>query len=126
MAKLVIIRGVPGSGKSTLAKNYIGFENFEADMFFIKDGVYNYDPTRIADAHQWCQQRTFEALMKGKNVVVSNTFIKVWQIQPYLDMASALGAEVEVITATGNYKNIHSVPQKVVERMREEFEDFSL
>lgn len=31
---------------------------------------------------------------------------------------------VEIITATDNYRNIHGVPDEVVERMRENWGDF--
>jgi energy-coupling factor transporter ATP-binding protein EcfA2 len=63
--ELVLIRGLPGAGKSTMAKvlALVGYEHFEADMFFVKDGTYCYDRTRIRDAHAWCQNMTREALM---------------------------------------------------------------
>ena len=52
---LYIVRGIPGSGKSTLAKT-LGGKHYEADMFFIDgEGHYNFDFTKIKDAHQWCQ-----------------------------------------------------------------------
>ncbi len=51
---LYIVRGIPGSGKSTFAKT-LGGQHYEADMFFIdENGVYNFDFTKIKDAHQWC------------------------------------------------------------------------
>ena len=52
--ELVLIRGLPGSGKSTMAKvlALVGFEHYEADMFFVVNGQYRYDATRIRDAHK--------------------------------------------------------------------------
>jgi len=49
---LVIIRGCSGSGKSTLAK-LLGsnFKHFEADMYFMKNGVYQFDGTKLGAAH---------------------------------------------------------------------------
>ena len=54
---LYIIRGLPGSGKSTLGVKLCGEGNtFAADDYFEDDtGVYNFDPTRLKDAHAWCQ-----------------------------------------------------------------------
>ena len=65
--RLVLIRGPPGSGKSTMAKvlALVGFGHFEADMYFVVDGRYRYDASRIREAHAWCQTRTREALLAG-------------------------------------------------------------
>ena len=53
MQELIIIRGIPGSGKTTMAKSYQGYSHYEADMFFMKDGVYNFDRAKIKNAHNW-------------------------------------------------------------------------
>lgn len=78
-AELVLIRGLPGSGKTTMASvpAQVGYAHFEADLFFITDGVYSYDASRIRDAHAWCQRKTREALASGRRVVVSNSVYKV-------------------------------------------------
>jgi len=124
MAKLTLVRGLPGSGKSTYARK-LGLENhFEADMFFEKDGEYKFDPSKIKDAHEWCQSQTRAALKKGESVVVSNTFTQHWELKPYLDMAKELGAEVKVIRMTTDFGNIHGVPEAVINNMKERFEDF--
>lgn len=123
--KLILIRGLPGSGKSTIAKMYrrMGFHHYEADMYFQGLFGYNFDPTKLREAHEWCQKQTQNSLLRGYSVVVANTFTQLWELQPYLDMASDLGAEVEIIVATGNYRNIHGVPDEIIERMRERWED---
>lgn len=124
MFKLILIRGLPGSGKSTMAKNIKKAEHIEADMFFYKDGIYSFDPTKIKEAHEWCQQATKEALLSSKTVVVSNTFTKIWEMQPYLDMAAELKIPVEVITTTGAWDNIHAVPAAVITAMKERWEEY--
>ena len=90
MPKLILIRGLPGSGKSTLAKQYVAqgsFKHFEADQFFVDaNGNYNFDPSKIKFAHQWCQDQVRKALVEGYNVVVSNTFTQKWEMKAYLDM----------------------------------------
>lgn len=123
--ELVLIRGVPGSGKSTLAKQMKGYQHFEADMFFTDEsGVYKYDASRIKQAHEWCQNMTDAALQIGADVVVSNTFTRRFEIQPYIDMANRYGAGLKIITATGDYKNVHGVPDEIIQKMRDRWEEF--
>lgn len=126
MTKLVIIRGLPGSGKSTLAKEFakkFGCIHYETDTFFMEDNVYKYDASKIKEAHAWCQQCVRQALSHNSNVVVSNTFVKKWEIQPYIDMCNELKIEYEIIVATGEYTNTHGVPQEVIDRMKANWEN---
>ena len=134
--KLILIRGLPGSGKSTLAKKLLEKEgqsendgHFEADMYYImKDGEYHFNPTLIRNAHQWCQsavRKYFETQMgyMVDTCVVSNTFTKHWEMQPYLDIAKEFGADVEIVVMRENYGSIHNVPQDVMQRMRDGWEE---
>ena len=124
MSILRLIRGLPGSGKTTLAKNMEGFYHVEADMFFVQtNGKYVFSPQKLGIAHDWCQLKAAQALERGENVVVSNTFVKKWELQPYLKMAEKLGADVEIITAKGEFKNEHNVPDAVLQRMRASWEE---
>lgn len=113
--ELVLIRGLPGSGKTTWAKTLVaqGYAHFEADMYFEVGGQYRYDALRIRDAHSWCQDMTWHALASGKRVVVSNTFTQLREMEPYL----AMSKKVQVIEATGKWKNVHGVPDETLERM---------
>ena len=120
--ELVLIRGLPGSGKSTMAKSMAGYDHYEADMFFVRDGEYRYDAVRIKDAHEWCQRKAREALADGKRVVVSNTFTRRFEMEPYFVMARAFGAGLRIVEATGKWENVHGVPEEVVERMRKRWE----
>lgn len=112
--RLLLIRGVPGSGKSTLARAYKGYDHFEADMYFIRDGVYTFDPDLLPSAHQWCLQQTRDALFQGRNVVVSNTFANLWEIKPYID----LGYSFKIFDIDGHWPNIHGIDGEKIERMR--------
>ena len=119
MNRLVLIRGLPGSGKSTLAKCMTDFKHLETDMFWGTD--YNFDITRIKEAHQWCQNLTAMRL-RNYNVVVSNTFTTRKEIEPYLNIAKEYGIVPQIITCEGSFRNIHNVPEEVIEKMKARFE----
>jgi hypothetical protein len=61
---------------------------------------------------------TREALGDGKRVVVSNTFARLAEMDPYFCMAS----RVRVVEAKGNWGSIHGVPAEMVRRMAERWE----
>jgi adenylate kinase family enzyme len=55
---LFLVRGIPGSGKSTFAKHiWNEYAICEADKFFHnkETGEYNFDPSRLKEAHEWCR-----------------------------------------------------------------------
>lgn len=112
--RLVLIRGAPGSGKSTRASKLKGYVHFEADMYFINDGVYSFDPDLLTAAHQWCIQKTLDSLEQGSKVVVSNVFANAWEIKPYIE----LGYPYKLVQADGLWPSIHGVDLGRVERMR--------
>ena len=122
MPRLVLIRGLPGSGKSTIAREQFvpqGFHHLEADMYFLDhDGNYVWNPDLIGTAHSWCQRCTEEYLRDGDDVVVSNTFTTRREMVTYFKIAKEFGVVPEIIVASGNYQNVHSVPEEVLERMR--------
>lgn len=121
--KLILIRGLPGSGKSTQAKQLKNFTHVEADMFFELQGKYKFDPTKIKEAHAWCQNKTKLALAEGKDVVVSNTFTQHWEMEKYKQFAQEFKAELEIVTATGNWPNVHGVPETKIQEMKLRWED---
>ncbi len=122
--EIVLIRGIPGSGKTTIAKKtYPQHVLCEADQFFYDDnGNYHYDVAKIRDAHSWCQTAVKEAMNKNNNVVVSNTFIRLWEMKPYAVMAKSHGYKINIIEATGTFKNIHGVSDEKVAMMRKRYE----
>jgi len=123
MTTLTLLRGLPGSGKSTLAKKMKSFamEHFEADMFFMKDGVYRFDPNQLADAHDWCRSETEECLYHGKDVIVSNTFTTMREMKPYIEMANRYKATVAIYLCQGQFGSIHNVPDEAMQRMKARF-----
>lgn len=124
MPRLTIIRGLPGSGKSTLAARLKDkdSDHYEADQYFIKDGTYNFKPTHLREAHEWCQEKTRRALERNRDVIVSNTFTSKWELEPYFKMAKKLGIIPQVITCHNNYGSIRGVPQETINKMKDRFE----
>jgi len=124
---LILLRGLPGSGKSTLAKLLVDKDycHKEADMFFVdSDGNYKFNPSKIKDAHSWCQQEV-EFLLKYDHspVVVSNTFTQEWEMDAYYKMAEDFGYRVTSIITENRHggKNEHGVPDDKLEIMKNRF-----
>lgn len=132
--KLILIRGIPGSGKSTLAEKILNERysvgdgeylagHVEADMYFTSPaGTYTFVGEKIGEAHEWCQSQADYYLNQGFSAIVSNTFTRKFEMQPYFDMAEKYGVEVEIIEATGNYQNVHGVPEHIIENMKKRWE----
>jgi len=123
---LSLIRGLPGSGKSTFAKKLnklTGAIHLEADMYFMKNGVYEFDKEKISLAHRWCLDTARIFLNQGYNVVVSNTFTQKWEMENYITVASEAGSPTEIYRCTQNYGSLHNVPEETLKKMQARFED---
>lgn len=94
----------------------------EADQFFVSDGEYRYDRSKIKDAHAWSQSETRKRLVRGEKAVVANTFCKKWEMKFYLDLAKELNVPHKIVIATGRFANVHSVSSEIVDRQRAKFE----
>tara|TARA_E500000081_G_scaffold84088_1_gene85312 strand:- start:5167 stop:5625 length:459 start_codon:yes stop_codon:yes gene_type:complete len=133
---LYLIRGLAGSGKSTLARLIAEKEYFIADNrldgyavkdchmvcaddFFDVEGKYEFDASRLPDAHDWCSSQVYSKLSKGMdNVVVHNTFSQRWEMEPYFELAEEFGYSVFVIECQNDFGSIHNVPDHVREHMK--------
>lgn len=125
---LYIIRGLPGSGKSTFANTllhkHVVSAHFEADMFFVNDeGVYLYNPNRLKEAHEWCQNSVEESLGRGLSTAVSNTFTRKWEIEPYVKMCEEIGVPCTIIKMEGKFQNFHEVPAHIIDKMKKRWQD---
>jgi predicted kinase len=122
--ELYLLRGLPGAGKSTLAKS-LGGKHVEADMFFMEDGEYKFDATKIKHAHSWCQTIVGGWMSDDEErIVVSNTFTQEWEMMPYIDWAEHFGYTVFSLIVENRHGGInqHNVPQEVIDKMKNRFE----
>lgn len=124
MKELILLRGLPGAGKSTLAKS-IGGIHIEADQYFMKNGEYKFDATKIKLAHNWCAIQTQKAMVDEiPTIAISNTFTQEWEMQPYFELAEMHGYRVfSLIVENRHYGiNLHDCPADKIEVMKNRFE----
>lgn len=123
MSTITLVRGVSGSGKSSLVSCVFDdrLTHLEADMYFMQDGEYNFDASKLKAAHEWCQQQTEEAMKNKENIVVSNTFTTEWEMKPYLDLAEKYGYTVFTIVVEKRHNNtdVHNVPDETKKKQAE-------
>lgn len=133
MKTLTLLRGLPGSGKSTFANLITNeFSICEADKFFTdKKGNYNFDATKLSQAHKWCKDEV-EIRMKDNQansqfypeIVVSNTFTQEWEMEEYYKLAEKYGYMVFSIIVENRHGGIneHNVPEEKLEQMKHRFQ----
>ena len=126
MKILYLLSGLPGCGKSSLAKSLMNAQtgHVEADMFFMQDGEYKFDGSKIKLAHEWCQDRVRKIMELGMSVAVANTFTQEWEMEPYLEMAEEFGYRVNSLIVENRHGNesIHGVPAQAMDTMEKRFE----
>ena len=129
MKELFLLRGLPGSGKSTLAKSLDGI-HIEADQFFMVDGEYRFDASKLKEAHNNCLTRVksymyiFSGNEKSERIIVSNTFTQEWEMKPYFDIAEKYGYRVYSLIVENRHGGVnqHGVPDDKLKQMKNRFE----
>lgn len=129
---IILLRGIPGSGKSTLGDIILqttqsnNQDVLSADNFFNDDkGNYNFDVTKLKEAHNWCQQKCAERMkLEFSKIVVANTFTQDWEMAPYFEMADRYKYRIHTVIVENRHegKNIHGVPEDKLEIMKDRFE----
>jgi len=126
-----IMMGPSGSGKSKIAEAMMA-EVVSADKLpglYREDGSIDF--SLLSDAHNQCLAKFMLCVGHGLDVTVDNTNTTLVEIAPYIAVANALGATVEVVCvgfrsavkpprdpaiAAYTARNVHSVPEHVIFR----------
>ncbi|XP_031141711.1 NEDD4-binding protein 2 isoform X1 [Sander lucioperca] len=135
---LVLLRGAPGSGKSTLARAFLehnpGGVRLSTDDYFTRNGVYQFDPAALGEAHEWNHKQAKEAFERGANpIIIDNTNMQSWEMRPYVAQALKHGYKVLFREPDTWWKNkpkelerrtTHNVPVEKIRRMLNGYERF--
>ncbi len=113
--KVTILCGASGSGKTTWADKQYAFL-VSADKYFY--GQFN--ARELPKAHAQCLREFVNLITTSHgHVIVDNTNTTIVEIAPYYALAEAYGYEVEILIFSGEYKNVHGVPERTVVGMRD-------
>lgn len=119
---VIILRGCSGASKSTFA-DYLRYTSVDspvictADDYFMVNGEYKFDATKLGEAHSQCRFKFEQALLDEKElVIVANTSTTTKEIQPYLDLAAAKGYTVFSVVMENRHggKDSHNVPEQTL------------
>lgn len=144
---MIIMRGPAGCGKSTMANallKQIGLLEhynsrdfiFSSDDFFLTRRGYKFDPNLLPDAHEWNRKRVRSKAAAGWSpIIIDNTNIMVWEMQPYVQIAVMNGYVLELLEPQTTWcksatklsqRNVHQVPKESIQRMLDRYEKTSV
>jgi len=104
--RVVIVRGPSGCGKSTFIGSRPELRDahiVSTDHFWLRREeagiIYDFDKTRIHEAHANCRRRFVKALYDGEHrlIVVDNNLHKIWMLLEYVEIAVLAAAEVHIV-----------------------------
>ena len=127
MKTLIILRGIPGSGKSTVAEMLSEGGKYPvctADDFFMVDGEYKFDASKLYIAHCKCKDKVGYAMAEGyEKIFVANTNTTEKEMNPYFDLAKEFGYQAISLIVENRHgnTNVHGVPDEALEKMRNRF-----
>jgi len=140
---LIMIRGLPGAGKTKLAHALVEMLSTPkkkavataADDFMVTfSGDYDFQVPRLPPCHLACQTVVKISMHLGAQwIIVHNTFVCRWEMQPYIDLAESMGYQYTVRYPEPGYdggltdaalaaRNLHGVPATKIAEMRTNFE----
>lgn len=141
--KVTILVGIPGAGKSMVARNlaskFEGALTLSTDDFWtMTTGEYEFDITRLQEAHGWNFKSYLSALKRASEyahtfnltgsgqrptpIVVDNTNTTIAEIAPYYAAAQAWGCHVRILAVLAPWdiaasRCTHNVPAAKVYQM---------
>ena len=138
---LVLIRGLSGSGKTSLMELIVGSSDYSSedrasvsvnDFFVSDEGDYQFDPTQLKAAHEWCFDEA-EALVKDEAidvVVVHNVFSRKWEVDPYVEMGRKHGCVIHIVNlydrglndAQLSRESVHDVHPGIIQKQRKRWD----
>ncbi|XP_050295969.1 NEDD4-binding protein 2 isoform X2 [Anthonomus grandis grandis] len=102
------------------------------DDYFVKKGVYLYDPRKLSEAHGWNHNRAFQIMSKGFSpVIIDNTNTQMWEMKPYAAMATDYGYILEILEPDTHWcfnekelgkRNVHNIPKSSIRNMMDRYE----
>lgn len=130
---LFLVRGLPGSGKTSFASAiWNDYAVCEADKFFYdKEGNYNFDPSKLKEAHTWCKNEVESKMIEHQNnqqyypeIAVSNTFTQEWEMEDYFKLAEKYEYKVVSLILENRHgsQNVHGVPDEKLQIMKDRFQ----
>jgi predicted kinase len=130
---LFLVRGLPGSGKTSFATAiWNEYAVCEADKFFYdKEGNYNFDVSKLKEAHTWCKNQVETRMIDHQNnqqyypeIAVSNTFTQEWEMEDYFKLAEKYGYKVVSLIIENRHggQNVHGVPEDKLQIMKDRFQ----
>lgn len=130
MDKVIILSGASGAGKTTEANRLettltadgetvliVSAQNFFLDE---ETGEYEFNPTKLEEAHGECLYDFTEAL-RGEDItvlIVDNANLTENEIAPYLRLATAYGWDVEIVVCRGQHESPHNVDKWRIQKQR--------
>lgn len=131
------MRGLPGSGKSFTAKQLVGDgQIFSADDYWCLEDPdkYQFDKTKLRQAHQWNHRRVYRAVESELPViVVDNTNTTLKELRSFHDIlldAGTKGYTIELVEPQTDWafdvdecfkRNTHNVPKEVIQQMSDRY-----
>lgn len=119
----ILVRGIPGSGKSTFGQalaEYLNIPKVEANDYFTKDGVYEFNPELLPVANEYCRLTALEAAKEYTGVVVCNPFCRMQDMDWYFQSFNTV---LVMKKPHRTYQNTHNVPIEIIEQMVSKWED---
>lgn len=136
---MILMRGLAGSGKTTMVDGIVEFANMNyipvvvrsTDYFWMEDGEYKFDASKLGKAHEWNQEHVKKSIESNVNwIIVDNTNTTYKECAPYIEMAANNGYNLALRTPPHLWafdvdicaeRNTHNVPKEAIQKMKDRF-----